>query len=349
MENNPFITVMILCYNYGQLLNRALEAVAAQSFRDFNLLFIDNGSIDNSKEVFENFCRIHPEVDSDYLLVYPNQGPTHGWNEGLKVARGEYVLFNDADDWMDPNCLELLAAKARETGTDRVTGQYREVSEDGTVLRERIIVSDKCCRLPTTMLQGVLFRKSVFVDNRIQFPETSNLVAYDVEIIYLFALYEKNIAKTVRITIYNYLFNTNSIIQSYLNSSEPEKEIKEWYIPLVEMTENVVSKCTDEDLRARMIYLVLRSYYSKILMLYQACNKKEASALYRRMKTVLVDHFPAYHDNKYLIPFKNGYEQPGSFAIWILSVFERLHLMELTGIVSRYLISSSSFLRKSSK
>ena len=68
-KNKPFITVMVLCYNYGHLLSRALEAIAVQQFRDFELLFIDNGSIDNSKEVFQAFCSAHPEVNARYMLV----------------------------------------------------------------------------------------------------------------------------------------------------------------------------------------------------------------------------------------------------------------------------------------
>ena len=61
MNHSPFITVMILCYNCSEFVSRALNAVAKQTFRDFELLFIDNGSTDNSIRIYERFIKKHKD------------------------------------------------------------------------------------------------------------------------------------------------------------------------------------------------------------------------------------------------------------------------------------------------
>ena len=137
MTEQVSVSVILLCYNYGHLLPRALNACAAQTFRDFEIVMVNNGSSDNTEQVYQDFCRRNPDVRTTYVKVEKNNGGMDGLKRGLKQAKGEFVMFCDADDWMDPECLEKLIETARKTGADRVAAQYREVSADGKVLRER--------------------------------------------------------------------------------------------------------------------------------------------------------------------------------------------------------------------
>lgn len=332
-DNTPYISVMILCYNYGHLLKKALDACAAQTFRDFEIVMINNGSTDNTEEVYREFCRENPEIRTTYAQIHPNQGPCHGWNEGLRLAKGEYVLLNDADDWMEPDCLELLAEKAKETGADRVTGQYREVLPDGTVVRVRKI-EKKETRLPTMMLQGTIFRRSVIADNNLRFPDTFFL-SIDIWFVFNFAVLENNHGTVVRKTIYNYYYNPKSVTQNLTNL---EKRYKISALPLVEQNARTMALTGDEQLKNEIEYLTVRNIYSTIIETYQNYGKDIADKYYSNMREKLMSELPRYRKNPLLWNINNGYEKPGNVAcmvVGVLDVFKAKGIMRLVAKAGR--------------
>ena len=66
-DERPFISVMILYYNYSHLLKRALDACAAQTFRDFEIVMINNGSTDITEDVYKGFCKTHQDISTLYV------------------------------------------------------------------------------------------------------------------------------------------------------------------------------------------------------------------------------------------------------------------------------------------
>ena len=104
----PFFSIIMPCHNDGAYLPKALSAIAAQTFRDFELCFVNDASTDNSEEVIFAFMKEHPDIPVNYWKKEgKNQGASLSKNQGMYMARGEYILFNDADDWMDEDHLEL--------------------------------------------------------------------------------------------------------------------------------------------------------------------------------------------------------------------------------------------------
>ena len=242
---------------------------------------------------------------------------------------------------MDENCLYELARKASATGADRVTGQYREVTLTGRIVRERRIVSKKSRRLPTAMLQGSIFRRSIFTDKKICFPEKDNLVAYDFELVYRFASVETNPGEIVRKTLYNYLIHSDSVIQSSNSHDKCNYYFNNVTIPLLKSTARIVKDCSDKDLQERMIYLVIRNYYSRVLSIYQKINIDEALEISRKMRYSMNSILPEYKTNKYLKPICNGYEQPGSIIVWIMSILENIDELDTAAkFLSKILIKN---------
>ena len=332
-KNKPFITVMVLCYNYGHLLSRALEAIAVQQFRDFELLFIDNGSIDNSKEVFQAFCSAHPEVNARYMLVSPNQGPTHGWNLGLQQARGEYVMFNDADDWMEPNCLQILADAAKRTGADRVAGQYQEVLPDGTVQRIRHFKANKASRIISPMIQGVIFRLGTILSNGIFLPEDM-IGPYDAYLTFRFAGVESTNPIFIPVTIYNYLINPASICRTFEKQQDKREGsfilYNKFHKPLIDAAAQCMPYVASrKEVYEQMVYLTLRNSYAAIVEGYKHYDPLAADRLYSYLKNDLTVTFPNYRNNPYIMPIGNGFEFSGSLAVWGLITAEKLGLAKV--------------------
>lgn len=336
MNNTPFISVMILCYNYEKTLRKALDACAQQSFRDFEIVMINNGSTDNSENVYRLFCEENPQIRTTYVPVFPNEGPIHGWNIGIQRANGEYVMFNDADDWMEPECLEKLANKAKETGSDRIIGPYQEVNNEGEVLRVRSVISDKL-KLPTAMLQGTIFRRSVIIEQQLMIPEQPYVPAYDWWMTLHFAAREKNPGVPVigNNAIYNYYINPISEVTKAQNAADFNADLEKWAYPVLTITAEARQETQDSAIRNQMEYLAIRHYYAFTLAHFRTLNKQEAKQFYNALHKEITAKLPKYLKNPYLKLRNNGYDQPATAVCRMLSFAERMHMMGTVRIAVR--------------
>jgi len=123
----PRFSVVIPTYNRGQWVVRAVDSVLAQDLDAFELIVVDDGSTDDTRE------RLRPYLDRLTYLDKPNGGPASARNAGIAVARGEIVGFLDSDDLWQP---DTLSAVAREFDTDPEAGlvsiMAREIGPDGS-------------------------------------------------------------------------------------------------------------------------------------------------------------------------------------------------------------------------
>ena len=121
------VSVIIPAYNQGHYLAEAIQSVLKQTFRDFEILVIDDGSTDNTAEITQGF--------SDQRVVYyyqPNKGLSAARNTGLRHARGEFISYLDSDDLFLPKKLEFLITALRQNPRwGMVAGQALIINENG--------------------------------------------------------------------------------------------------------------------------------------------------------------------------------------------------------------------------
>ena len=98
-------SVIIPTYNRAQVIQRAVDSVLSQTFRDFELLIIDDGSTDDSLNVLQSLAHNDKRMR---VVTQSNQGAGPARNRGLDIARGEYIAFLDADDTWDVKNIEKL-------------------------------------------------------------------------------------------------------------------------------------------------------------------------------------------------------------------------------------------------
>lgn len=97
------VSVIIATYNYGRFISEAIESLINQTYVDWECIIIDDGSTDNTKSVVDDW------IKKDKRITYfsqQNAGPTSARNNGISKAKGEYILFLDADDLLQPNKLK---------------------------------------------------------------------------------------------------------------------------------------------------------------------------------------------------------------------------------------------------
>ena len=152
------ISIIVPVYNVERFLRKCIDCILAQTFIDFELLLINDGSKDNSGAI----CDEYGAKDSRIRVFHKkNGGVSSARNLGLDNAKGEWVIFMDADDfWCDNTILEQLYSNAIEYNIDIVRGEYKAVDSEGNLLFERPIPSKKM-EFANTVLSPSRFYKDI--------------------------------------------------------------------------------------------------------------------------------------------------------------------------------------------
>ncbi|MGG1419041.1 glycosyltransferase family 2 protein [Bacillus subtilis] len=129
MKPKVKVSVVIPVYNGEKYLRECLDSVLGQTLKNIEVLIVDDGSTDSTR----NILKCYEAVDERVKPIYQaNQGPATARNNALKQARGEYVAFIDADDWVDRETYATMYEVARENKADIVFTDMRWEYEDGT-------------------------------------------------------------------------------------------------------------------------------------------------------------------------------------------------------------------------
>ena len=115
MKNQPLVSVIVPVFNTEEVVERTLNSICTQTYKNFELIIINDGSTDASEEV----CKLFVEKDSRVRYFYKeNGGVSSARNLGLAKARGEYILFCDSDDKWEMTLLEVVVNQMTEGNYD---------------------------------------------------------------------------------------------------------------------------------------------------------------------------------------------------------------------------------------
>ena len=123
---NPLITIVIPVYNVEKYLQRCIDSILVQSFKDFEVILVNDGSTDNSGSI----CDEYKKRDMRIRVIHQkNSGAPVARNCALDEAKGDYIYFADSDDYIHPQMLELLYDTIVKTGADVSACHYETVGE----------------------------------------------------------------------------------------------------------------------------------------------------------------------------------------------------------------------------
>ena len=107
----PLFSVVVPVYNTEPYLKKCADSILGQTYRDFELILVDNGSPDGCPAICDGYAR----QDGRVRVIHKEHGAvTSSRNAGLAIARGSYVCYVDSDDWIESTCLEIVARYAEE-------------------------------------------------------------------------------------------------------------------------------------------------------------------------------------------------------------------------------------------
>ena len=154
------VSIIIPVYNTQKYIVFALQSVLRQTYSNWELILIDDGSTDGSSVICDEYEAVDERIHVFHKL---NSGVSETRNRGLEVATGKYVLFLDADDyWTDNTFLENFVTLAEENNLDLVRGEYTAVDTNGRELYRSKIDTKK------QVSQNLLLDSVAFLDNVVQ-------------------------------------------------------------------------------------------------------------------------------------------------------------------------------------
>ncbi len=133
LQINPLITVYITNYNYGKYIKKAINSVLNQTFENYELIIIDDGSKDRSVKIIKEF----QNKKNIKIIFQKNKGLVVSNNLALRLSKAKYIMRLDSDDWLDPHALEIMSnILERDKKISLIFPDYYEVDKNGKILRQ---------------------------------------------------------------------------------------------------------------------------------------------------------------------------------------------------------------------
>ncbi len=226
------LSIVLPVYNMESCLQAAIDSIRYQTFSDFQVVCIDDGSTDASPEILHRTA----QEDSRFKVYrFDNAGPGESRNRGIDLARGEYVLMLDSDDVFEPTLFERLVERAEMTAADIVvvgsdefdheTGEH--ASADYAIKQGQI--PDKLIFSSRDMSDYIfmafvgwpwdkLYRRSFLTDNGLRFPSLPN--SEDLYLVFLSLVIAERITVIDDVLIHHRMNRTGSVSNSRLTYPE---------------------------------------------------------------------------------------------------------------------------------
>lgn len=176
------VSMIVPVYNSEKTLSRCIDSILNQTYRDFELILLNDGSTDTSGEI----CDAYAKRDSRVRVVHKeNTGVSDTRNRGIDLARGEYLQFLDSDDWITPDATALFVRTATEQQCDMVISQFyrvigEHVSQKGAIdedgLMDRSTYANHMMQKPADFYYGVLwnkfYKRSIITEHRLRMDQS---------------------------------------------------------------------------------------------------------------------------------------------------------------------------------
>lgn len=313
------ISVIIPVYNVEKYIARCVDSILAQSFTDFEVVLIDDGSPDNCGEICDRYAGVNKRI---HVIHQRNRGLSAARNVGIDWAFREsdskWLTFVDSDDWVHERYLETLFVSAIKDKTEISVCAFEQtegnsIRVDMDQLKSIVLSPDDFyyeCNVLATIACGKLYRKECFMN--VRYPENK---IHEDEFTTYKILFQYSGISFVKAPLYSYFINENSITKSKWN---PDRMLS---IQAAEEQLDYFKKngFTQAWRRRTESYVCVIANQIECLKFYSGTNKKEYLRLLRkklRQALLKYRHQILFHNNKWI--YEQAYPRI-MYIYWILA------------------------------
>lgn len=284
----PKVTVIIPIYNVEQFLRKCLDSVVNQTLKDIEVLAINDGSPDSSQEIVDEYAAKYDFIKS---YIKENGGQSDARNFGLTKAAGEYVVFLDADDWLNNNSLEVMYNKAVNNDSDIVICDFEEVYENGTshIVKEidtNMLDIQRAFMIAMPGFCNKMFRLDFLESIEFKFP---NGIFYEDLAVYPYVASKTDKISYVSQALYKYRIRIGSTMKQNKNS----KRLKDIFMAFGYIEQNMIDKNFFDELEYIYIKHLLHSASLRFL------DYREEDDNIKKIADIMKEKFPNWRKNKY--------------------------------------------------
>ena len=128
-HQNALISIIVAVYNIASYIERGVNSILAQTYRNLEIILVDDGSTDASGEICDRLAQTDDRI---IVLHKENGGPADARNAGIAIAKGSFIGFVDGDDWIDADMYEKMFGALLEQEADITICRYRRVGQNLT-------------------------------------------------------------------------------------------------------------------------------------------------------------------------------------------------------------------------
>lgn len=285
----PKISVIVPVYNSEKILKENALFITNQTFHDYEVIFINDGSTDSSLEILKTF-----QSDNVHIISQQNKGQANARNTGLKNARGEFICFVDIDDQINDNMLYELNKIQMETNADIVwcnANIIRNNEFQGMLDEKKYFVSDmqKNYFIHNASPWRKLIRKSLIEDHQLYYPDLRYYE--DLAIVPVYGLYTEKIHYLDK-PLYNYILHDESTMHQKTYNSNLENI----FSSLENLKKEVIK--SEIDVKEELEYLYIDHLLHAASLRFFMFDAFES--LHKIVK-IMENEYPEYKKNKYFI------------------------------------------------
>ncbi len=300
------VSVIVPVYNVEKYIGRCLDSLLAQSFTDFEVICIDDGSTDGSGDICEQYVKRDSRIKVHHIV---NGGVSNARNYALSQIAGEWYAFVDADDWVEPNYLEMLVGNAVHNDCDIAACSFQRNTEfkmgqgsgnAATVLLEGAdaCISNFICSQNSMqgMVWNKLYRTELFKD-----------VCFDVHVkvnedcLYTFEVMKKcRKACFVGAPLYHWFFREDSACHSKTVACDftAANVFLRLYDETARLQDEAVTKTLQKNYIGSVMKVFLHAKYKK-----KAADVREARNRCKKWRKAVWNKFDSRMKLKYVLAF----------------------------------------------
>lgn len=288
MENSPLVSIVIPIYNAEKYLNECLDSCLKQSYKNIEVIAVNDGSKDRSGDIVKSYVAIDSRVK---YFCHDNRGVSFTREIGINASTGEYIMFVDADDFIDENFVEKMMSVILRDHSDMVFCEaYRWY--DGTKKEHYLINPNdlKICSgidyleaYLTTYMWGKIYKRKYVVNTILQKSNLCEDMFFNMQVL---PKCEK--VSYLRDYLYYYRFNESSITNN--------ADLMARYISLIDHSYELESCINNFNLTSRVKYIVRYRNFSNIreALMIKFYNKKDIDKLINLMLKEYKYYFKSY-------------------------------------------------------
>lgn len=313
------VSIIIPIYNGENCLEQCKMNLQKQTFKDLEIVFVDDGSKDSS---LEKLYHMKEELAQYTVRIFhqENKGISSARNAGMELADGEFITFMDQDDYLEADYVEMLY---RNIGhNDIVVSGYNRTKTNGKVMRKVSLGDEEWAKFLNVATWGKMYRKEFIEHNEVKFL---NVVKGEDVYFTLKAYSKTSRIKVIPYVGYHWIDNDKSVtntVYTQINESTSLIYLFDKIYPEIKDSKYITDNLVE--------FFFIKAVVYDLLSTVKGNENCKIDVLSDSLFSWLDEHFPKYFDNKNISFFRPKGEIPATrFVVKCFFLLKRMHMLPL--------------------